>query len=52
MLERYLVADPTHIEKLVLQSSCRKAKTGQAMKTEDTKKYLDQWEKEWRKLGS
>jgi hypothetical protein len=52
MLERYLVADPTLMEKLVLQSSSRKAKTSQATKAEDTKKYLDRWEKEWRELGS
>jgi hypothetical protein len=51
MLERYLVADPTLTEKLVLQSSSWKAKSGQAMKAEDTKKYLGRWEKEWRRLG-
>ena len=52
MLERYRVADPALMEKLVLQSSSRKAKTGQAMKAEDMKKYLDRWEKEWRELSS
>jgi len=44
MLERYLLADPTLMEKL--------AKTGQAMKVKDTRKYLDRWEKEWRELSS
>jgi hypothetical protein len=52
MLERYRLADPTLIEKLVLKSSSPKAKTGQDMKVKDTKKYLDQWEKEWRELSS
>jgi hypothetical protein len=51
MLERYLLADPTLMEKLVLKSSS-KAKTSQDMKGKDTRKYLDRWEKEWRELSS
>jgi hypothetical protein len=52
MLERYLLSDPTLMEKLVLKSSSQEAKTGQAMKVKDTRKYLDRWEKEWRELSS
>jgi hypothetical protein len=52
MLERYLLADPTLMEKLVLKSSSQKAKMGQTMKAKDTRKYLDRWEKEWRELSS
>ena len=52
MLEGYLLADPTLVEKLVLKSSSRKAKTGQAVKVKDARKYLDRWEKEWRELSS
>jgi hypothetical protein len=52
MIERYLLADPTLMEKLALKSSSRKAETGQTMKVKDTKKYLDRWEKEWRELSS
>ena len=52
MLERYLRADPTLMEKLVLKSSSREAKTGQTAEVKDTRKYLDRWEKEWRELSS
>lgn len=52
MLERYLLADPTLMEKLVLKSSSREAKTGQDVKAKDTRKYLDGWEKEWREPSS
>jgi hypothetical protein len=51
MLERYLLADPTLIGKLVLKSSS-KAKMGQDMKVKDMRKYLDRWEKGWRELSS
>jgi hypothetical protein len=40
------------VEKLVLESPLRKAKTGRDMKVGDTRKYLDRWEKEWRELSS
>ena len=52
MLERYLLADPTLMEKLVLKSSSWKGKTGQAMKVKDTRTYLDRWGKKWRELSS
>jgi hypothetical protein len=52
MLERYLLADSTPTEKLVLKSSSRKAETDQAMKVKDTRKYLDRWEREWKELSS
>jgi hypothetical protein len=52
MLERYLLANPTLTEKLMLKSPSRKAETGQAMKVKETRKHLERWEKEWRELSS
>ena len=52
MLERYLLADPTLMEKLALKLLSRKAETGQTTEVKDTRKYLHRWEKEWRELSS
>jgi len=52
MLERYLRADPTIMEKLVLESSLHKANAGQAMEVQARKDYMERWELEWGDLNS
>lgn len=52
MLKRYLLADPTITEKLILKSNSRETETSHDMKVEETRRYIDQWEKGWKERSS